>query len=121
MNTTTSTPPVVQQRIVSPLAMRPASTLQECFYCHEPIGGQHKPECVLLKKRVKVRMIAEYEIDVPNHWNKHNIEFHRNEGSWCADNAIEELEALAKAHGCLCGVMRFEYIEDTSGEMLEEG
>lgn len=123
METTTSNtaaPFVEVPRLVSPLAMRPASARQECFYCHQPIGGQHNPDCVLLKKKVKVRMIVEYEVDVPNHWDKHNVEFHRNEGSWCSDNALEELKSLAEAQGCLCGVMRFEYLGDTSGEFVQE-
>lgn len=107
-------------RPVSHAAMRPASDKQECFYCHEPIGGQHKADCVLLMKKVKVRMIVEYELNVPAYWDKHDFEFHRNGSSWCADNAIDELEAYAKEQACLCGITRFEYLGDASGEFVEE-
>ena len=117
----TEAPAVDLPRLVSLAAMRPASTKEECFYCQQPIGSPHKEDCVLIKKRVKVRMIVEYEVEVPNHWDQHMIEFHRNDGSWCADNALDELAEVAEKEGCLCHLARYEYISDTSEGFLHEG
>lgn len=100
--------------------MRPASPLEECFYCGEPIGEFHKSECVLINKKVKIKMIVEYEIAVPNDWDQEEIEFHRNEGTWCSDNALDELEEIAREDGCLCQKTTFEFVEVTSDPYLDE-
>ena len=105
---------------VTAAATRPASDVLECFYCQTPIGGHHKPECVLISKKVKIRMTLEYEVTVPASWHKGQIEFHRNEGGWCADNALDELADLTDAGGCLCGASRFEYLQDASDPFLNE-
>lgn len=105
---------------VTEKAQRPARMNGACFYCQQKIGHAHKQDCVLIKKRVRVRMIVEYEIDVPAHWDAQHVEFHRNEGSWCADNAISELEEIQERDGCLCHAARFEYLADTSGPELDE-
>lgn len=94
--------------IVTEKAMRPAGPERRCFYCKEPIGGKHGPTCVLVRKKVKIRATVEYEIEVPAHWDAEDIEFHRNDGSWCSSNMIGELEAL----GCLCGAVHFEHLAD---------
>lgn len=109
------------ERLVSPLAMRPASDKKQCFYCQQPIGAEHKDDCVLLRKKVKVRMTVEYEVSVPAHWQKSDVEFHRNDGSWCADNALDELKKLSESEGCLCHAASFEYLGDASGPYLDEG
>lgn len=110
----------MNQHIVTRKAMRPASTAERCFYCQQPVGGCHDDDCVLVKKTVRVRMIVEYDVVVPSQWDKSAVEFHRNDGSWCADNAIRELEELAEKEGCLCHSTRYEYIGDTSGAYLAE-
>jgi hypothetical protein len=101
-------------------AMRPASSNRECFYCKEPVGGRHKPDCVLILKKVKVRLTIEYDIEVPDSWDDYMVEFSRNDGSWCADNLIGELERLRDSRDCLCGVAHFKYLADTSGPFLRE-
>lgn len=112
--------PVVSPFVVTEKAQRPANMNGKCFYCHQKIGDKHKVDCVLVKKKVKVKMKleVEYEVEVPADWDKDQIEFHRNEGSWCANNALEELENL---EGCLCDDAEFEYMEDTSTPFLGEG
>lgn len=102
-------------------AMRPASKNLECFYCQSPIGSNHKQDCVLVKKKVTVRMTVEYEIEVPAYWDKDDVEFHRNEGSWCADNAIDELSKYGGEDGCICPVAEFEYLGNDSDTYLGEG
>lgn len=109
---------------VTEKAMRPASDECECFYCYEPVGGTHLPTCVLVSKKVRVRLVVEYEVDVPNSWGKGNIEFHRNEGSWCANNALDELQYVFESddsQGCMCGHAHFEYVGNESEPFLDEG
>lgn len=106
--------------IVTEKAMRPASDKRQCFYCQQRIGELHKPTCVLVCKKVRVRMIVEYEVEVPNCWDKDLVEFHRNDSSWCADNAISELSAMSSETSCICCSTRFEYVEDTSGAYASE-
>lgn len=107
--------------IVTEKAKRPITKEQKCAYCEQPIGTEHKEECVLIQKKVKVRMTIEYEIEVPASWDKDQIEFHRNESAWCASNIIDELKALDNKDGrCLCGITKFEYLSDTSEPYLSE-
>lgn len=106
---------------VTKKAMRPASKRERCFYCHIRIGGRHEDHCVLINKDVEVEMRVRYKVSVPNFWDKSNIESHRNESSWCANNSLGELEELEEEHGCLCGKVEFSYIKELSGPSLEEG
>jgi hypothetical protein len=92
---------------------------ERCYYCREAVGTPHRPDCVKVVKRVKVRLTVEYEVEVPASWAKEDVEFHRNDGSWCSDNLIPELEALAESQGCLCGVTHFDYVADVPGPVRE--
>jgi hypothetical protein len=74
----------------------------------------------LINKMVRVRMTVEYEVEVPASWDRHMIEFHRNEGSWCSDNALYELEKLAEDKGCLCHAMWFECLDEHGNAYLDE-
>ena len=107
---------------VTEKAMRPASDKKQCIYCQQPIGSDHKADCVMIKKKVKVRMVVEYVVDVPASWGKDMIEFHRNDGSWCANNAITELEELFDQDDapCMCNAATFEYLDDESDSFLDE-
>ena len=71
--------------------IRPAGKPDECLYCKSKVGEPHAKDCVIVTKIVKVRYSFEIEITVPHHWDKDMIEFHRNESSWCALNAIDDL------------------------------
>lgn len=93
--------------------IRPAGPPDACLYCKQKVGDPHLAECVTVKRTVVVRMTVEYEVDVPQSWDKEQIEFHRNEGSWCANNALDELAQLHDAESaetCLCPSARFEYV-----------
>ncbi|QEE24483.1 hypothetical protein CS053_08210 [Rhodanobacter glycinis] len=105
---------------VTEKAQRPARMDGKCFYCQQAIGATHKDDCVLVSKKVVVRMIVEYEVEVPQEWNAAQVEFHRNAGSWCSNNAMRELEELQEAQGCLCHAARFEYVKDASEPYLSE-
>lgn len=91
--------------------IRPAGKQDECFYCHQKIGQPHKADCVVITKRVKIKYTIELEVDVPYSWEAHEIEFQRNESSWCASNLIDELKDYEEKHGCLCGITTCEFVE----------
>lgn len=99
-------------RLVTADCERPARMDGTCFYCGQPVGGQHTEECVCYTKRIMIRAVVEYEIEVPHSWGKEQVEFQRNEGSWCADNMIDELNNLGTDDDCLCSCVVFEYLGD---------
>ena len=103
--------------IVTEKAMRPALPDRACFYCQQPIGETHSDDCVLIEKKVKVRMTVEYEVLVPHDWDKEAVEFHRNGSSWCCNNVFKELEAL---QGCLCEYTYFECLDASGVARLDE-
>jgi hypothetical protein len=107
--------------IVDERSVRPAGKPDECFYCQAKVGEQHKSECVLRRRTVVVRMTIEHVIDVPEDWDASNIEFHRNESSWCANNAKADLDRVfdrADQDGatCLCGRVHYEYVREATTE-----
>lgn len=61
-------------------------------------------------RTVRVRYIFDLDISVPAEWDQEMVEFHRNESTWCATNALAELEKVDKTDGCLCSRMRCEYV-----------
>ena len=105
---------------VTKKAMRPASSKKECFYCHENIGDFHTDSCVLIRKKVLVAATITYEVSMPKDWGGEEIEFQRNDGSWCAANIIGELEELEKSGDCLCGRTEYKYLKDVSTSFLDE-
>src|SRR5688572_17000869 len=93
--------------------IRPARKSDECFYCQQKVGTSHHQDCVAIHKKVLVRAIVEYEIEVPYSWDKEQIEFQRNEGSWCASNMLQELENLDTDEHCLCPNVTYEFVSVT--------
>lgn len=87
----------------------PAGEPDECFWCNEKIGRDHKWECVRVTKKVIIRETIERTVKVPISWDAHRIEFHRNESSWCASNIIHELQNV---QGCLCHNYKAKYLRD---------
>lgn len=104
------------ERLVMPIVLpddngiRPAGPQDQCLYCHQKVGKPHEKDCVILERKVKVRYSYEVEIEVPWYWDIDQIEFHRNEGSWCADNSLQELENMTEKD-CLCRVFNCEVLE----------
>lgn len=45
---------------------------------------------------------------------------YRNDSSWCANNAISELDEHAKGDNCICAATSFEYFQDSSEPYLRE-
>jgi hypothetical protein len=101
--------------------IRPAGSKLHCFYCREPRGGTHGPECAVRQRTVVVEARITYTIAVPEHWDAEMIELVRNEGSWCADNMLAELDRVATAAAgttsrCLCPFVEFRYVREASPE-----
>ena len=91
-----------------------------CFYCTAKVGQEHEFECVMRQKRVLVRYSVTLEIDVPEHWTAHDVEFSRNDSSWCADNAIkdflQEHKKVKAAGSCWCSRFECECLNDRVDE-----
>lgn len=90
--------------------IRPAGPPDACFYCDRKVGEEHARECVTVHKRIRVRYSFELELEVPHHWDAERFEFHRNHGTWCAANALDEIGRATEEHGCPCGIFRAELL-----------
>lgn len=93
---------------------RPAGLPTECFYCHVPLGAEHTPKCVIRSRTVVIRQTIEYTIVVPEHWTRANIVFQYNESSWCASNALVDLDLLFNTEGnpCMCNASEIAYVRE---------
>jgi hypothetical protein len=112
-----------------------------CFYCHAKVGQEHGFTCVVVQKKVELRVRARLPGGVeffgrwqtlePWSWGPHEIEFHKNESSWCCSNFMQERpkgtvvwsddsgrledpwDALASYDtddACLCNLLWFDYV-----------
>jgi hypothetical protein len=111
--------------------IRPAGEPDRCLYCGARIGEPHGRDCVVVTKLVRYAVLMDgqkvgvYRRYDPHSWDTQQMEFHKNEGSWCTDNAIEDgiewvspeargrVEAAMGDH-CACNVLKFrmEAVED---------
>lgn len=97
--------------------IRPAGPQDRCLYCETKLGEQHKEDCVIRCKTVKVDFTISMVMEVPEYWDKADIEHHYNDGRYCMDNIIDELrkrEGIAK--NCLCGLTKAKYVGDATEE-----
>jgi hypothetical protein len=67
-------------------------------------------------RRVKVQATITYTVEVPAHWPPAQIEFHRNQSGWCADNMLSELEDLTTDGDCLCQHTTFRVSDEDGSE-----
>lgn len=99
---------------------RPAGRPDQCFYCKSSIGTEHMPDCVCRLRTVVVEAIITYTIDVPEQWSAHDIEYQRNDGSWCANGMLGELEKICSDDPenprCLCEVAKFKYVREATAD-----
>lgn len=91
--------------------IRPNGSPDQCIYCQQKIGQPHRRDCVTISKIARVRYAFEIEVEIPHRWGKEEFEFHRNESSWCADNAFDDIEGHM-GDDCTCECFRAEFIED---------
>lgn len=83
----------------------------ECFYCKAKHGTAHTDECVLVKRKVRLRFTIEYDADCPASWDAASIERFRNGSTFCMDNVLQDLDVLSTVEGCLCGIGLIECVE----------
>jgi len=92
--------------------IRPAGGDDKCFYCKAVVGSPHAKDCVIVQKKIRVRHTIGIDVLVPHHWNEDRIDFHFNDGSWCADNLLADVkEYLGSIAGCLCGDHECEFVK----------
>lgn len=81
-------------------------TLDHYLYCraYTPEGEEHASDCVLRKRTVVLEMRVRYVAEVPADWTQDDILFHRNDGSFCLDNDLDQIagETSVKGAPCLC-------------------
>jgi len=97
---------------------RPAGKPNECFYCQQPVGQFHTEECVVPKRIVWIRMSIQYPIAVPASWDHEMIRHARNDSTWCASNAVDEVVNFENHKSCLCKHVEFEYVREAT--LLEQ-
>lgn len=99
--------------------IRPAGPPDECFYCQARVGQPHGEKCGVVTKLIRARYIIDVDLRVPYSWDKDRFEFHRNDGTWCANNAVNEIEAHIQAEPindvssvgtCLCHRFKAEFV-----------
>jgi hypothetical protein len=95
---------------VTEAAMRLASSRRDCFYCDEPVGGHHKDDCVLLRRKTRVAFTVELDLDEVADWGDDMIASHYTSGSWCGSNLVQMLENLLEERHCLCGLVKAEVV-----------
>ncbi len=125
--------------------IRPAGAPDECLYCRAKVGQPHGRECVIVTKRIEMRVRAAFadgseahglwQLDEPYAWDVDMSEFHKNESSWCAGNLLafdsvtwsdpDAHTKLSKLHdddeSCLCNELTFEFarvVDDTPQRKL---
>jgi hypothetical protein len=110
--------------------IRPAGKQDRCFYCHNTIGNDHSRDCVMVKKKVLMRISSadgtvtgSWEFYAPHSSDPSMIEFMKNESSWCAGNvldlkeivwdqsdALPRLKSMALEGRCLCDNLFFKFV-----------
>ena len=116
--------------------IRPAGAPDECFYCKNKVGQPHSLDCVVVTKRIEMRVRAQllggnivtglWQFEEPYAWDVGMSESHKNKSTWCAGNFLRErytgnvrwdtgnpwpdLIAICSARGCLCSRVSFEFV-----------
>lgn len=75
-------------------------------------------------KPIVVKLITEYVVEVPEEWDQHMIEFHRNESSFCIGNDIRDLAKVLEFQGfglalCGCWSTNVQYVRNATEQDKE--
>lgn len=112
--------------------LRPAGSPDRCFYCDSRVGGPHEDTCVTVTALVRYKILYEGRVvgkwirEDPWSWGAYECEFHKNDSSWCANNAVGEIEwndpqvekivkdVHSEGKACVCSLLTFEFdgVED---------
>ncbi len=102
---------------------RPAGKPDRCFYCLRMVGDKHKVDCVILKKSVVIRYEIEMLVSVPECWSGGDVDFHRNESSFCMSNDFEQImeEDNSLKHSCfICHRASATFIREATEEDIKK-
>jgi hypothetical protein len=114
--------------------IRPAGAPDERFYCHRKVGQLHRRKCYAIVKNVTYDVLANgvkvgtFTHEEPSFWDAEACESHKNESSWCSDNALHAIawldtrearqaEATVEAlsdEDCSCGMFEFVFAREDS-------
>lgn len=104
--------------------VRSAGSPNKCFYCGEPKGAPHAADCVIPQRTVVLAMTIEYVVSIPAYWDVSQVEFHRNDSSWCSANDLRLIADQADAAGenmCnTCSRTQFRFIREATETDMEE-
>lgn len=133
--------------------IRPSGNPDECLYCHFKVGEMHGSECVIVLKMVEYDVlvgnwdgaeatgvkVGTFTRADPYSWSDYDCEFHKNDSSWCADNAVDEIkwlddelsqQARQKVESCgpggmagsqcACDLLVFKYVREFDGPFLSK-
>ena len=99
---------------------RPGPEADRCLYCNQPMGAEHLTTCACRKRTIVVRMTIEYVVQT---WAgddaAESMDF-RGEGSWCCNNALDEIARYHVEPHCLCDRASFEYVREADAKEHEE-
>jgi len=109
--------------------IRPAGKPDRCFYCKKKIGEPHGNDCVMVSKRILMRIestdgsiTGSWEFASPYSFSPETEEYMKNDGTWCANNVFDSDEIvwdqpdalvrlkLKSEDKCLCDELRFEFV-----------
>ncbi|MCD7996468.1 MAG: hypothetical protein LUH21_04460 [Clostridiales bacterium] len=105
---------------VSKESVRPAGKQDRCFYCGELLGEQHSKECIIRSKTVVVDFTVRTVLSVPENWDEKQINFHYNDGTWCADNLLDELNNRSDKCRYLCDITKAKFIKEADEKDEED-
>lgn len=77
--------------------IRPAGPPDRCFYCGRRVGAPHAADCVTVYQSVRYdvlvggAVVGTYDLMEPHAWDDGIMTLVRNDGSWCADDALDEI------------------------------
>jgi len=110
---------------VTPRAARPNGSQDHCFYCNQKVGSDHKADCVMIDRKVRVSVTLEIDTWLPASYDAEVADFYFFESSWCADrivNDITDYVASKNAAGdCICEDFDLEFLAWTDELRLREG
>lgn len=111
--------------------IRPAGKQDECFYCHRKVGELHGEQCVMVQQLMEYEVLGAVDEDEPQPvgtysrrepycWKPHQCEWHKNESSWCASNAVDSIcwnddafaqsiREMVESRLCACDILTFHF------------
>ena len=74
--------PLVQPK---DFGIRPAGLIDACFFCKQQVGAEHRHDCIVLDKKVRVSVLIQMDLRVPYVYGPANLEYLYNEGMYPVD------------------------------------